>query len=94
MDSLPAVVVSASAVGFYGDRGDAALDEESGVGEGFLAELTADWEASLDSARARDVRVACARFGVVLSRRSDPLSRLVPLFRLGLGGAIGSGRQW
>ena len=94
MDAPPAVLVSASAVGIYGDRGDTALDEESGVGEGFLAELTADWEASLDPARARGVRVACARFGVVLFRRSDPLSRLVPLFRLGLGGAIGGGRQW
>jgi len=94
MDEPPPVLISASALGIYGHRGDAFLDEESGPGQGFLAELTADWEASLDPARARGVRVACARFGVVISRKSDPLSRLVPLFRLGLGGPIGSGRQW
>ena len=94
MDAPPAVLVSASAVGIYGDRGDTELDEESGMGEGFLADLTADWEASLDPARAKGVRVACARFGVVISRSGDPLSRLMPLFRLGLGGAIGGGRQW
>ena len=94
MDAPPAVLVSASAMGIYGDRGDTELDEESGMGEGFLADLTADWEASLDPARAKGVRVACARFGVVISRSGDPLSRLMPLFRLGLGGAIGGGRQW
>ena len=94
MDEPPPVLISASALGIYGHRGDAVLDEESGPGQGFLAELTADWEASLDPARAKGLRVACARFGVVISRKSDPLSRLVPLFRLGLGGPIGSGRQW
>lgn len=94
MDAPPPVLISASALGIYGHRGDTVLDEESGRGEGFLADLTADWEASLEPARAKGVRVACARFGVVICRRSDPLSRLVPLFRLGLGGPIGSGRQW
>ncbi len=94
MDNPPPVLISASALGIYGHRGDAVLDEESGRGEGFLADLTAAWEASFEPARAKGLRVACARFGVVISRRSDPLSRLVPLFRLGLGGPIGSGRQW
>ncbi len=94
MDDPPPVLISASALGIYGHRGDTVLDEESGRGEGFLADLTADWEASLEPARARGLRVACARFGVAICRRSDPLSRLIPLFRLGLGGPIGSGRQW
>lgn len=89
----PAVFVSASAVGLYGDRGDAALDESAGVGAGFLAEVCRDWELAAGAVPA-GVRVVSLRFGVVLSPAGGALAKLLPVFRAGLGGPVGSGRQW
>jgi uncharacterized protein (TIGR01777 family) len=81
-------------VGYYGDRGEERLDEEAPRGDGFLAELCADWEAEAARAERLGVRRASLRFAVVLSRRGGALSRLAPIFKLGLGGRVGSGRQW
>ena len=90
----PRALVCASAVGFFGDRGEEELREESPPGEGFLAELCVAWEAEAQRAAAHGVRVARLRFGVVLSREGGALPPLARAFRLGLGGRIGSGRQW
>jgi uncharacterized protein (TIGR01777 family) len=90
----PEVLVSASAIGFYGDRGDEPLDESSPVGGGFLAEVCRDWEAEAERAEAAGIRVVRLRIGLVLTREGGALSRMLPLFRLGLGGPVGSGRQW
>jgi hypothetical protein len=90
----PGVLVCASAVGFYGDRGEEELREDAGPGEGFLADLCVAWEEEAERAAALGVRVARLRFGVVLSRRGGALPALARAFRLGLGGRIGSGRQW
>jgi uncharacterized protein len=90
----PAVLVSGSAVGFYGDTGDVAVDESAPEGEGFLAALCRDWEAAAQPAVDAGIRVVHPRTGVVLSRDEGLLGRTLPLFRLGLGGRLGSGRQW
>jgi len=90
----PGALVCASAVGFYGDRGEAELTEEAAPGEGFLAELCVAWEEAAQRAAELGVRVARLRFGVVLSRAGGALPVLARAFRLGLGGRIGSGRQW
>lgn len=86
-------VIVASATGCYGDRGEAELDERSTGGEGFLAELCRDWEQAADPCRSQ-VRVVHLRIGVVLSARGGALAKLLPSARLGLAGALGSGRQW
>lgn len=88
------VLVSASAVGIYGDRGDEILDEASPSGGGFLAETCLDWEHALHPARIAGVRTVSCRFGVVLSRRGGALPKMLLPYRLGLGGALGTGRQW
>ncbi|MFN0242267.1 MAG: TIGR01777 family oxidoreductase [Planctomycetota bacterium] len=90
----PRVFVSASAVGFYGASPDATFDERSPRGEGFLAELCADWEAAADAALEAGVRTAIVRFGVVLERGGGALARMLPIFQLGLGGPLGDGKQW
>ena len=90
----PGVLVSASAFGYYGDRGDEELDESSGPGEGFLTRVTEEWERATEPARACGARVARLRFGVVLSPAGGALERMLPPFRLGLGGPIAGGRQW
>jgi uncharacterized protein (TIGR01777 family) len=90
----PKVLVSASAVGFYGNRGDGELDESSSPGEGFLAGVCRDWEAATVPAAEAGIRVVLARFGVVLAREGGALARLLPPFRFGLGGRLGSGRQF
>lgn len=90
----PSVLVCASAIGIYGDRGDEVLTEASEPGSGFLADTCAAWERAADEARSAGIRVVHARFGVVLSPRGGALRKLLPLFRLGLGGRLGSGRQW
>ncbi|MCY4425313.1 MAG: TIGR01777 family oxidoreductase [Acidimicrobiaceae bacterium] len=94
LDSPPAVLVSASAIGYYGDRGDELLDESSSGGDDFLAEVCRDWETAADPARAAGIRVAHPRTGVVLSSSGGALAEMLPFFRLGIGGRIGSGRQW
>lgn len=90
----PGVLVCASAVGYYGDRGETPLDETAPPGEGFLASLCAEWEAAAAEVEPLGVRRVSLRFGIVLSRRGGALAQLAPLFRLGLGGRLGSGRQW
>jgi len=90
----PRVLVSASAIGWYGDRADTLLDERSAAGSGFLADVCRDWEHAVFEAQALGVRTVAVRIGVVLGRDGGALETLLPLFRLGLGGRIGSGRQW
>ncbi len=92
----PAVLISQSAIGIYGDRSDEILTEQSSFGprEDFLASLTMDWEEAATSAREAGIRVVHPRTGLVLSREAQLLARLVPLFKVGLGGPIGDGRQW
>lgn len=94
MDDGPRVLVAASGIDFYGDRGDEVLTEDSGPGEGFLPEVVKAWEAAADPARAAGVRVVHLRFGIVLTPRGGALGRLLPLFKAGLGGRLGSGRQY
>jgi uncharacterized protein len=90
----PARLVSASAVGFYGDRGDEVLTEESGPGEGFLAEVVKAWEAAADPAREAGIPVAHTRTGIVLAHHGPAFERMLLVGRLGLGGPLGSGRQY
>ncbi|WP_285693909.1 TIGR01777 family oxidoreductase [Actinomadura sp. NBRC 104412] len=90
----PRVFVSGSAIGYYGDTGGREVDESSGMGEGFLAELVRDWEAATGAAADAGVRVAHSRTSLVLARSGGLLGKQLPLFRLGLGGRLGSGRQW
>jgi uncharacterized protein len=90
----PRVLVSASAVGYYGARGDQVLDESAGPGAGFLAEVCAAWEREAQAAAALGVRVVCVRTGVVLSTDGGALARMLPAFRLGAGGPLGGGAQW
>ena len=90
----PKVLLAASAIGFYGDRGDEELDEDSAGGSGFLADVCRDWEAATQAAGERGIRVVNVRIGLVLSTTGGALARLLPLFRLGLGGRLGGGRQY
>ncbi len=90
----PRVLVSTSAVGIYGDRGDERLSERSEPGEGFLARLCLDWEAAAHSAEQHGARVVLLRLGVVLGPEGGALGPLLPLFRRGLGGRVGPGTQW
>ncbi len=94
LDARPTVLVSGSAVGYYGDRGDEVLTETSAPGDDFLARLCVDWEAAAAPARDAGIRVATIRTGVVLSNAGGALPKLLGLFKLGLGGRFGSGRQW
>jgi uncharacterized protein (TIGR01777 family) len=91
------VLVSASAIGIYGNRGDELLTESSPLGDpshDFLASVCREWEAAAEPARAVGIRVVHPRFGVVLSRSGGALQRMLPVFRLGLGGRLGTGNQW
>lgn len=90
----PRVLLSASAIGIYGDRGDELLDESSAVGMDWLARTVAEWEAATQPAAAVGTRVVLLRTGIVLSADGAALARMLPFFRLGLGGPLGSGRQW
>jgi hypothetical protein len=94
LERRPSVLVSASAVGIYGNRGDEILEESSPPGAGFLAEVGQAWEAATLPAKEAGIRVVLPRIGIVLSPRGGALARLVPLFRLGLGGRLGTGTQW
>jgi uncharacterized protein (TIGR01777 family) len=90
----PKTLVCASAIGFYGDRGDELLDERFEGGSGFLADLCKDWEAITESVRPRGIRVVNVRFGIVLSPAGGALAKMLTPFKLGGGGVIGSGRQY
>jgi uncharacterized protein (TIGR01777 family) len=90
----PRAFISASAIGWYGDRGDTPVDETAAPGSGFLADVCRDWEAAALPVREAGIRTVWARFGIVVSRRGGALSAMLPAFRLGLGGRLGSGRQW
>jgi len=94
LERPPAVLVNASAIGFYGDRGDEILDETSDPGEGFLPETCLAWESATATAETAGVRVVKLRIGVVLAAEGGALAKLVPIFRAGLGGKTGDGRQW
>ena len=91
---VPRTLVCASAIGYYGDRGDELLPETAAPGDDFLAEVCVAWEAEAARARQHGARVVSLRIGVVLGRRGGALAKLLPPFRLGLGGPIGSGRQY
>lgn len=93
MDTPPSTFICASAIGYYGDRGDEVLDESASPGEGFLAQLVQDWESAAREAEAFGSRVVLARLGVVLSPECGALKKMMTPFRLGLGGPIGSGKQ-
>lgn len=90
----PQVFLNASAVGCYGDRGDEELTEASELGYGFLPEVCLIWETNAEAAARAGIRTALLRFGVVLTREGGALAKMLPLFRLGLGGRLGTGRQW
>ena len=90
----PQALLMASATGIYGDRGDEILDESSAAGSGFLADLCRAWEAAAQPDVEAGIRVVHLRFGVVLGGGAGALGRMAPMFRLGLGGRLGAGRQW
>jgi uncharacterized protein len=90
----PPLLISASAAGYYGDRGAEILTEASAAGQGFLAELSRDWEAEAERAAEAGVRVVVLRSGLVLARGAGILGRILTPFRLGIGGRIGDGTQW
>ncbi len=90
----PKVLVSASAIGYYGDRGDQVLDEGAARGEGFLPEVVAGWEEALGPARLAGIRCVSLRLGMVLTPEGGALGKMLTPFRLGVGGRIGTGRQW
>lgn len=94
LDPVPEILVSASAIGFYGDTGDRIVDEQSPRGQGFLADVVVEWEEAASPAREAGIRVAHPRTGLVVARHGGAWARMWPIFRSGLGGTLGSGRQW
>lgn len=90
----PSLLVNASAVGYYGDRGDEVLTESSAIGRGFLPEVCRAWEREAEHAESHGVRCVRARFGIILAQNGGALAKMLPLFRAGLGGRLGSGQQW
>jgi uncharacterized protein len=94
MDRPPSVLVSGSAIGFYGDTADTAVDETAPAGSGFLADVVVAWEAAAQPARDAGIRVVHPRTGLVVAGRGGAWAKLWPLVRLGVGGRFGSGRQW
>jgi uncharacterized protein len=94
MELPPGILLSGSAIGWYGDTGAGEVDESAPAGSGFLAEVVRDWEAATEPASQAGIRVTCLRTGIVLSPRGGMLARLVPLFRLGLGARLGPGSQY
>ena len=90
----PRVLVAASGVDYYGDTGDAVVDERAGPGASFLSEVCQAWEAEAKAAERYGIRVVLARIGLVLAPRGGALARMLPVFRWGVGGKLGSGNQW
>ena len=94
MGTFPRVLISGSAIGYYGSRGDEVLTEASKPGTGFLAEVSEEWEAAANLGLALNMRVVLLRTGIVLGREGGALARMLPAFRAGAGGRLGSGEQW
>lgn len=94
LDEPPAVFVSGSAVGYYGDTGDRAVDEDAPAGHGFLPSVCVEWEGAAQPARAAGIRTVFARTGLVVAREGGAWGRLFPVFRAGAGGRLGNGRQY
>ena len=94
MNARPRVLVSASAIGIYGDCGDEVLTEDSKPGTDFLASLAREWEAEAMKAEALGIRVVLARFGIILAKHGGALAKMLLPFKLGVGGRLGSGKQW
>lgn len=94
LDRTPSVLLSGSAIGFYGDTADRTVDESAPAGDDFLASVCVDWEAAARPAIDAGVRTAFLRTGIVLSPTGGAMGKMLPLFRFGLGGRMGSGRQW
>ena len=94
LETRPKVLVSASAVGYYGDRGDEELDETSTPGRDFLAQVCVDWEREAMAADQLGIRVVCVRIGIVLAPVGCALATMLTPFRMGIGGRLGNGRQW
>jgi uncharacterized protein (TIGR01777 family) len=90
----PATLISASAIGYYGSRGDLILTEQSAPGNDFLAGVCVEWEQATESARQQGIRTVLARFGIILSADGGALKKMLPPFRMGVGGRVGSGQQW
>jgi uncharacterized protein (TIGR01777 family) len=94
LSNPPRSLISVSAVGYYGNRGEEVLVEENGPGTGFLSDLCREWEKATEPASAKGIRVVIPRLGIVLSSKGGALAQMLPVFRLGIGGRIGSGRQY
>ena len=90
----PRIIISGSAIGYYGDRGEEVLRENSAPGKGFLPDVCQEWEAATEPATKAGIRTVQLRTGVVLSKDGGALRKMLPAFRMGVGGRIGSGRQW
>jgi len=90
----PKTLISASAVGYYGNRGDEPLTETSAPGNDFLSQVCVEWEKATELAAAKGIRVVNTRFGIILDARGGALAKMLPPFRMGIGGKIGSGKQW
>ncbi|WP_412078197.1 TIGR01777 family oxidoreductase [Streptomyces xanthophaeus] len=94
LDEPPAVFVCGSAIGYYGDTGDRPVDEDAPAGQGFLPSVCVEWEAAAEPARAAGIRTAFARTGLVVAGEGGAWGRLFPIFRAGIGGPLGNGRQY
>jgi uncharacterized protein (TIGR01777 family) len=94
LQSPPRIIVAASAIGFYGNRGEETLTEQSAPGSGFLPEICVEWEAETARGAEFGARVASLRFGIILAAHGGALAKMVPPFKLGVGGRMGNGRQW
>lgn len=94
LDPRPRTLVAGSAIGWYGDTGDRAVDESAPAGSGFLADVVRAWEAAADPAQEAGIRVTHARTGLVVAKEGGAWAKLFPIFKLGLGGKLGSGRQY
>ncbi len=94
MQTPPKVLITASAIGYYGDRGDEILTEDSPAGTGFLAEVCEEWERAVEPAREKGIRVVCLRLGTVLDPNEGALAKMLRPFRFGLGGIMGTGEQY
>ena len=94
LSQRPSVLVCASAIGYYGNRGDELLTEQSGPGNDFLASVCVEWEEATQPAVEKGIRTVNARFGIILDRKGGALAKMLTPFRMGIGGRVGDGRQW